>query len=166
MRRSGRSIGVLLVLAALGCWPYGFVGGGLPQHIRTVAVVPFDNETSTSAVQSELHELLRRDIERRLGLRDAPQERADALVRGTILRYEEDIPIAYSADPRQATTARRRLQLVVDVEIIDQATGRALWQRKGLSAEGDYSEREETEGRRRALEKIVNDIIDGALSQW
>jgi len=165
MRPSGRSALVALLFALAGCW-YGFAGGGLPEHIRTVAVVPFENETSTSAVQTELHDLLRRDIERRLGLRDATESRADAVVRGTIVRYEEDIPIAFSTDPRQATTARRRLQLVVDVEIVDQSTGRALWTRKSLSAEGDYGEREETEGRRRALEKIVNDIIEGAQSQW
>jgi len=52
------------------------------------------------------------------------------------------------------------------VEIVDQTNGKTLWQRKGLSAEGEYAERNEPDGRRQALERIVNDVIDGAQSQW
>jgi hypothetical protein len=152
------------VLAA--CWPYGFAGGGLPSHVKTVAVLPFDNETAAPELQRELLETLRRELQGRLGLRDASEDKADAIVRGTILRYDTDVPVGYSADPRQATTARRRLQVVVDVEIVDQTTGRMLWSRKGLSAEGEYAERAEASGRREALRKLVTDVVEGAQSQW
>ena len=156
----------MFVVAACGPVRYGFAGGGLPAHIKTVAVLPFDNETPSPDLQRELHERMRREFEARLGLRQASEQRADALVRGRILRYETDVPISFSADPRQATTARRRLQVAVDVEIVDQTTGRTLWQRRGLVADGEYSERAELEGRERALEKLVNDIVEGAQSQW
>ena len=166
MPRSGpKLIAVAALAALLGC-PYGFAGGGLPSHIRTVAVLPFENATSMSELQSEMHDQLRRALERRLGLRDASETRADALVRGTITRYDNDIPIAYSADPRQSTSARRRLQIAIDVEIVDQSTGRTLWQRRNLTAEDDYGERAEDDARRRAIEKLVADIIEGAQSQW
>ena len=161
--RSAASCLVLLLLA--GCF-YGFAGGGLPSSIRTVAVLPFENETPSSELQRELLEQLRRDIQSRLNLRDAPEARADAVVRGTIARYETDIPVSFSADPRQATSARRRLQLTVDVEIIQQSTGRVLWQRKGLVGEGEYAERAEVAGRRIAMERIASEIIEGAQSQW
>ena len=36
---------------------------------------------------------------------------------------------------------KRMLQLVVDIEMVDQVTGKTLWQRKGLLAEGQYEER-------------------------
>ncbi len=68
--------------------------------------------------------------------------------------------------PNQATSASRRLQISVDVQIVDQTNGKTLWERKGLSAEGEYAERNEPDGRRQALERIVNDVIDGAQSQW
>lgn len=157
-----------LWLAALltACFPYGFAGGGLPAHVRTVAVLPFDNETAAPELQRELFEAMRRELQRRLGLRDAAEAKADAIVRGTILRYDTDVPVGYSADPNQATTARRRLQIAVDVEIVDQTTGKTLWQRKGLTADGEYAERAESSGRKLALEKIVNDVIEGAQSQW
>ena len=63
-------------------------------------------------------------------------------------------------------TARRRLQVTIDVEIVDQANGHVLFQRKGLRGEGDYAERAEAEGRTKAIEKIVNDIVEGAQSHW
>ncbi|MEJ7813075.1 MAG: LPS assembly lipoprotein LptE [Gemmatimonadaceae bacterium] len=129
-------------------------------------MLPFDNETPATTLQRELHERLRREIEGRLGLRAAPEARADAIVRGRILRYDLDIPVAYSADPARANTARRQLRITVDVEIVDQRSGRALWSRKGLDAVGEYDERSEMEGRRIAVEKMVNDVIAGAQSQW
>lgn len=131
-----------------------------------MAILPFDNLTPAPELQSELFDSMRKELQRRLGVRDATLERADALVRGTIVQYDVDVPIAFSADPRQAVSARRRLQITVDVEILDQTNGKVLWQRKGLRAEGEYAERAEPEGRRQAIAKLVNDIVEGAQSQW
>ncbi len=163
MLRSG-VFSVLLFVTA--CMPYGFAGGGLPGHVRTVAVIPFENQTATPELQREIFEALRGQLQRRLGLRDAPENRASAIVRGSIQRYETDIPIGYSADNRQTTTARRMVQLSIDVELVDQVTGKTLWQRKGLTAQGQYEERGEAVGRRQAIERLVDDIVQGAQSQW
>lgn len=165
MRRSG-AYSLVLLLGLIGCIPYGFAGGGLPSHVRTVAIVPFENETATAELPRELGEALRARLHDRLGLRDASEAKANAIVRGTIQRYEVDIPIGYSASNRQATTARRLLQLVVDIEMVDQVTGKTLWQRKGLQAEGQYEERGEAAGRKQAIDRIVNNVIEGAQSQW
>jgi hypothetical protein len=155
---------LLALLAA--CFPYGFTGGGLPSHVKTVAVLPFDNQTPSASLQQEVLVFMRRELEHRLGLRDAPEARADAVVRGTLVRYDVDVPIAYTADPNQARTARRLLQLTVDVELVDQHSGKALWQRKGLVAQGEYDESAEADGRRRAIERVVNEVVEGAQSQW
>jgi len=164
MRRFGVYSLVLFVLTS--CIPYGFTGGGLPSHIRTVAIAPFENQTATPELPREITEALRIRLHDRLGLRDASEARANAIVRGTIQRYEVDIPIGFRANDKSATTAKRMLQLVVDIEMVDQVTGKTLWQRKGLLAEGQYEERGQAEGRRQAIDRIVNDIIEGAQSQW
>jgi hypothetical protein len=156
----------LVLVALTACFPYGFTGGGLPSHIRTVAIVPFENHTSTPELSRELTEALRSRLHDRLGLRDAAEAKANAIVRGSIQRYEVDIPIGYTASNKAATTARRMLQLVVDIEMVDQVTGKTLWQRKGLLAEGQYEERGEATGRKQAIDRIVSDVIDGAQSQW
>jgi hypothetical protein len=166
MRRSGLSRLLLIALAVACRSPYGFAGGGLPPHVRTIAVLPFENETAQAELQREVWQALRGEMQARLGVRDAPESRADAIVRGTLLRYDVDIPIAYAANTRQVTSARRKLQLVCDIEIVDQKTGKTLWQRKGLTAEGEYDENAEASGRKVALQRLVNDVIEGAQSQW
>jgi hypothetical protein len=156
-----------LGLASQGCfWKYSLHGGGLPPHIKNVAVIPFENQTTSSDLQRELAEGLRKAFSSRLGLREAAEERASAIVRGTIVQYETDVPVAFSSNPAQATSARRRLSLRVDVEIYDTRDGKVLWSRKGISAEGDYAENEESSGRKQAVERIINDVIEGAQSQW
>ena len=168
MRRSGRAswaaAALLALLAANGC--YGFAGGGLPRYIRTAAVVPFDNNTPIAELPVELTAALRAAMEQRLGLRTAPEDRAGAIVRGTIVRYDADVPVAYSADPAQATSARRLLAIVVDVEIVDTQASEVLFSRKGVRGEAEYAEGAEQLGRRRAIENIVSDVVNGAQSQW
>jgi len=167
MPRSGaRLIALLLpILLAAGCM-YGFAGGGLPPNIKTVAVLPFENQTSLATLQHDIYERMRREVEGRLGLREASEKRADAVVRGRIVNYEPDIPVAYSSDPSRANTAQRKVQVTVDVEIIEQATGKMLWSQKGLMRDATYNEGSEADGRGDAIEKIVNDVIAGAQSQW
>lgn len=155
------------LVACVGCL-YGFAGGGLPSHIRTVAVLPFDNQTADPLLTQEVTEAVREAIERSLGLRTAGEQTADAVVRGTITRYEPGLPLSVrpGQEGRGPEVTRRRVQLTVTVEILDQREGRALWQRSGLTVDGEYDPPNETTGREEALRKLVKDIVDGAQSQW
>lgn len=154
-----------LLAASAGC--YGFAGGGLPPHVKTVAILPFDNLTPEPLLTQEVAEALREAVQGRLGLRPASEASADAVVRGTIIRYEPDIPLSFQ--PGQvggvAVTARR-VQLTLRVEIWDQQEQRALWSRESMVVDGEYTPPDEGEGRRKALDKLVTDIVDGAQSQW
>jgi hypothetical protein len=153
------------VLALPAC--YSFTGGGgLPRNIKTVAIQPFDNQTASPELQREVFEELRKVLRDRLNLREAPEARADLVVRGIIAKYDVDLPAGASADGRQTTTNRRRLQLALDVEIIEQATGRELLKKSGMQREGQYAEGSEKTGRRNALESLMNDIVEGVQSQW
>ena len=168
MNRSRTTSGCLIALSLLlgGC-SYGFVGGGLPPDVQTVAVLPFDNLTSEPTLTQEVLRSVREAVENRLGLRPAGENTADAVVRGRITRYEPDLPVAYQGNQlNQVTVTRRLLQLTVAVEIVNQRTGKTLWERGGLTVDGDYEPGNELEGRRRALEKLTTDIVDGAQSQW
>lgn len=166
MRRSGISWLLAFIPLLTGACIYGFAGGGLPPRIKSVAVLPFDNETASATLQGELYTEMRRDVESRLGLHEAAEDKADAVVKGTITKYDADIPIAYSADPNQSNSAQRKVQITVDVDIIDEATGRSIWSQKGMMRDGSYHERDEATGRKEAIQKIVNDVVAGAQSQW
>lgn len=168
---SGRRISLygtlgLVGVAVSGCL-YGFAGGGLPGHIRTVAILPFDNQTAEPSLTFEVTEAVTEALEGRLGLRSASEATADAIVRGTITQYAPDIPLSFqTGEARNVNVTRRRVQLSLSVEIYDQLEDRVLWQRSSLTVDGEYSPPDESQGREAALEKLVTDIVDGAQSQW
>ena len=156
----------LAALSSAGCL-YGFAGGGLPPHIRTVAVLPFDNLSAEPTLTQEVSEAVRLAIEQRLGLRPSAESTADAVVRGTIRRYDADIPLSFRAgEAGNVSVTRRRVQISLSVQIYDQREDRMLWERTSLVIDGEYEPPREDEGRAVALEKLVNDIVDGAQSQW
>lgn len=138
----------------------------MPSHIRTVAILPFDNRTGEPALAQEVSAAITEAVQGRLGLRPAPENSADAVVRGEIVRYDPDIPLSYEAGVGQVNVTRRRVQITVNVEIFDQREGRTIFQRSGLSVDGEYAPPGEVNGRKLALEKLVNDIVEGAQSQW
>jgi hypothetical protein len=161
--------GFLVILSSLslgGCL-YGFAGGGLPASIRTVAVLPFDNQTPEPTLTQEISRAVREAVEQRLGLRQATEPRADAVVRGSITRYEPDLPTAYQGgEDSEVTVTRRQVQITLTVEIVDQKQGKPLWQRSGLVVQGDYEPGREGEGREKALDDLIVNIVEGAQSQW
>jgi Lipopolysaccharide-assembly len=131
-----------------------------------VAILPFDNDTPEPALTQEVSEAVREALEGRLGLRVASEATADAVVRGRVVRYEPGVPLAVQPGQGQLNVTRRKVQLTVDVEIVNQREGKTLWQRQGLAVEGEYDPPQEVQGRKLALQKLVNDIVDGAQSQW
>lgn len=113
---------------------------------------------------------MREAVQQRLGLRQAGEETADALVRGTITRYDPDVPVAYTGNDasNSVDVTRRLVQITVSVEIVNQSNNRTIWQRAGLTVEGDYEpgSGSEREGRDKALERLTVNIVEGAQSQW
>jgi len=164
-RRCGAAGASLAPLAVTACL-YGFAGGGFAPHIKTIAILPFDNQTPEPALTKEVNDAVLEAFQGRLGLRAAAERNADAVVRGRVVRYEPDIPLSFRPGEGRADVTRRQVQITVDVEIFDQREGKTLWQKQGLTVVGEYQPPQESAGRKIALEKLVNDLVDGAQSQW
>jgi hypothetical protein len=154
-----------LVLLGTAACRYSLNGGGLPTEIKSVAIIPFDNETASPELQQELNAALRIAVGSKLGLKEASEDKASAVVRGKIVKYDLDVAIAFSANPAQATSSRRQLQVTVHVEMYDQIHNHSLMS-KDLTAIGDYSEGSEAAGRKQAVDKIVSAVIQEAQSNW
>jgi len=168
--RRARAVSLLLAAGLLsGCF-YSFTGGGLPNTIRTVYVDLFDNSTPYEFLRSDVQRQLQGELPRNLGVRLAPQQTADAIVRGKLTNYDEQVT---NYDPNtpggRITTNQTRVQITFDAEIFDVKGNKVIWQQSGIAAIGLFSrERGETAdvGRRKALEDMVQKVVQGAQSQW
>lgn len=171
--RSRRVPGALLVLLVLlpslaGCLYTFRAGAGLPSHIRTLAVVPFENQTDRFDLAQEIEEAILQQVPRAFGVRAAGQDVADAVIRGTVRRYQVDAPSYRSAPGGGAQVLERAVNIAIEVQVVDQTQRVILWENRALSARGQYLEESELEedGRSLAIEQIVRDIINGLQSNW
>src|SRR5437016_9218429 len=163
IRRCGAAAGSASGLALAACF-YGFAGGGLP-NIKTVAILPFDNQTPEPALTKEVNDAVLEAFQGRLGLRPAAEANADAVVRGRVVRYDSDVPLSFQPGQRPDVT-RRQVQINAVGELSDQRDSKSLWQKQGLTVVGEYPPPQEAAGRKVALQKLVNELVDGAQSQW
>lgn len=155
--------------AAAAC-VYSFQGGGgLPGHIRTVAVLPFENQTTQFTLTQEIHQALLNEMSARMGLDPAGEASAHAIVRGRITRYANE-PLVFRGGGARGDVVQedqRRVTVTISVEIYDAVEDQILWQASSLSAVGEYRIAEgEDRGRETAVRDLVQKVIDGAQSQW
>lgn len=164
----GAAVALALVLLLSGCL-YGFTGGGLPRHIRTIAIVPFENATPQPLLSTEVELKLQEELPRNLGVRLVEASVADALVRGRITGFTETAPNIRAADPGgRADVVQQQIRIVVDAELYDAREDRLLWKNSSVSGVGEYQPDNEqfATGRTRAITDLVRKFIDGAQSQW
>lgn len=159
----------LALAPAIGSGCYSFRAGSFPPpHIRTIAIQVFENETTRFELTGELHERLLRALPGALGIRPAGADVADAIVRGTINRYDVVAPNYRAAGAGQPVTVlQRQVNISVSVEIVDLVDNVILWESSSVVAQGEFAEgAPEDGGRLEALELLVQKIVDGAQSNW
>jgi len=144
-------------------------GSGLPEYVRTVAILPFENETTRFELTEEIRQELERQLPRALGVRSAGEDVADAVVSGLITAYQVTAPL-YRPGPGgdRADVIEREVQIAVRVEIVDKVGNQILWDDPGLNVRGQYIDASESEdvGRQLAIDLLIQRIIDGAQSNW
>ena len=158
---------VIAALATAGC-NYGFRSGSFPDHIRTVAILPFDNDTNRFELTQEIHNELLRALPSALGVTNAGEDVADAVIQGRIVRYDMTAPL-FQANRQNdnVDVLQRQVNIRVQVELIDLVENLILWDDQGLSTQGQYLEGESEEiGRAEAIELLIQRIVDGAQSNW
>jgi len=167
IRAARALLGILAVLAVQGC-SYSFRSGSFPDHIRSVAILPFENDTNRFDLTQELHEQMLRELPRSLGIVNAGEEAADALVRGRITGYRLSTPLFRPGQGDQIDVLQRQVSLRIEVEIVDLVENVILFESTSLSTQGEFLEESQDEaiGRALAIELMVQRVIDGAQSNW
>lgn len=175
LRTSGRfrgsrpalALALLAGLAGSGCYSFSG-GGGFPSDVRTVYIAPFENRTDRFELEEQIFRKMTETLPRALGVRPAGEQVADAVVRGRIVRYEDGAQSYVPGQQGQVQVLQHQVTIVVSVEIVHIARNEILWESSSVTGRGEYSpDRQSDEAARvKAIEVLVQQIIDGAQSQW
>ncbi len=167
----GRALAVLAFAVVgtslAGCYSFSG-GGGIPSHLRTVYVAPIENRSTQFGLSESLGEQLLVAARQRLGLRLASEGEADTVIQASIQSYSDQAVNFDAVDGVGANVFQRRVSVSVSVDIIDVANNVVIWSNSGLSGVGEYSpeSQSEEEALLVAIENLVQQVVDGAQSQW
>ena len=158
-----------ILLVTLGACNYGFEGGGFPAHIRTIYIEPFENETAQFDIDQRLFTRLLEQLPGELGVRPAGREAADAILRGAVLRYDDVAQNYRAGDPGQVVDVlSHEVQIGIRVQLVDIRDNVIRWESNALTGRGNYrpDNQDDLVGQLEAIDNIIEQIIDGAQSQW
>lgn len=129
--------GVAAVLAGSPSCGYRLVGANtfLPDRIRVIAVVPFENRTSRPEIEQRVTEEVSRELAKRGKYRVVTDRAgADALLEGAILDFRTG-PVQFNPSGRAT-----RVETVVSVQatLRDLSQDAILWSQSGLVFRDQY----------------------------
>ena len=159
----------MVAAALLGSGCYSFSGGGgFPSDVKTVYIAPFENRTDRFDLEEQIFRKMTETLPRALGVRPGGEQVADAIVRGRIVRYEDGAQSYTPGQQGQVQVLQHQVTIVVAVEIVHVARNEILWESQSVTGRGEYSPDRQTDeaARTRAIEVLIQQIIDGAQSQW
>jgi hypothetical protein len=156
-RRRARAAGAAVAAAATFtlCAACGYrivgLGGQLPGGITRVEVPIFENRTTRSDIGRRLTEDF---ITRLLGAGKIAVTRgadAQAVIRGVVSAYRLE-PITFDSNKKPLAN---RLTVVMDVSLVANEGGRALFAEKGVTVRHDYALQEDLEANDRLEDEAV-----------
>ena len=156
----------ILAIASPGCYSFQG-GGGLPSHIQTAYVAPVENETTRFGLSEELTQGLLAATRERLGLQLATEESADAIISATVTRFADAAVNLQGQEGVGADVITRRITISATVAIVDAVNNIYIFQQSVVGV-GEYEPQSDTDevGTAVALDNLVQQVVDGAQSQW
>jgi hypothetical protein len=133
-----------------------------------VYIAALENRTVQFDLGDQLFAKMTEVLPRALGVRPAGEQVADAIIRGRIVRYD-DVAQAYQPGQQgNVQVLQNQVSIVVEIQIIDVKRNEILWESSGVTGRGEY--RPDTQNDRvawsKAIDALIQQIVDGAQAQW
>lgn len=128
-----RGLGLVLVALLLAGCGYS-TRGGLPAHIKTVAVPIFKNKTQEPAVENVITAAVVNAFVTSGRLKVVPIDGADSILEGEITGYSVD-SIAFNP---QINVTEYRLRVTVNIRFRDVRNDAVLWTQDGLEERANF----------------------------
>ena len=171
-RNRRRSLAVALVALSFAGCGYRLAGSGggfLPEHIKIIVVVPFENRTTRPEIEQRVTEEVARQFSKR-GRYQVVTDRtiADAILEGAVTSYRT-VPVEFGDD---SLATRVEAAVTLQATLRELASDSVLWSQEGMVFRGQYdvkssediSDREILaldEIAREAAGALVNSILEG-----
>jgi hypothetical protein len=150
-------LGVVLVVA--GCGVYSTKPGRLREGLETIAVPIFENRTTEPGIEIQLTDTITEALIRDRTLRIVSENEADSLMLATIRRFR--IGEAFFGADR--TAEEYKVEIAVEVTIVDRAGGDPIVGPRTIRGEGSYYIDEGPEGEAAARDQATDQIVEGIL---
>ena len=137
MRLLGACFAAFMLLAAAACG-YHVAGQAdtIPDEVRTIAIPPFENNTTEFKIEQYLAEAVTREFQTRTRYRVVNSENgADATLRATVLTFFA-VPANYDPNTNRASTINTWTNL--HVTLSESGSGRVLYQNPNLQHRERY----------------------------
>lgn len=157
---------LLLFLFSNGCGIYTFSGSTLPSHLKSVDIPLFVNNCDEPGVAEDITESLNQKV-RSDKLLTPVSSGSDATITGRVTFYA-DQPYDYTSDElRKVDVESYEVKITIDVEFVDNVKDDIIY--KGTITENgiyDFKSENESIGRERAIQKIVDQIMQNSIQSW
>jgi outer membrane lipopolysaccharide assembly protein LptE/RlpB len=161
-----KRINVLLAIITLCSTTFGCGyqimgrGGGFPEGITSLAIVPLENTTKEANLSAIFVSALRREFIFRREVEIVKENKAQASLQGTIT----SITMSSIAYDEEARAQEYRVTILLDLLLIRRGNGEILWRGDGIQGSGEYIASTDViveEGRKNsAIRKIATDLAE------
>ncbi len=142
----------------------------LPQHLKTIAVPLFENETSEYTLEQDVTDAVIQRFVSDGHLRVVDEKSADCVIKGKITQYRNAVFGISNAELAQ----EYRVTIAVSVVFKDQVKNREIWHDEEIVKTANYyvqtvpgqQAKTELDGRKEAIQKIADEILSRSVESW
>ena len=133
-------------------------------NVKTIAIPLFDNQSTESGLREQLSDRLSQAFVTDNTLKVVPEQQADGILRGSVIFYSRE-PYTYS---KSEVVSEYKSVIGVKVEFVNRRSQKVIWEESNMSNWGTYDAVSETEndGKSRAIDKLVEDILNKTVKGW
>ncbi|HYM81238.1 MAG TPA: LptE family protein [Candidatus Limnocylindria bacterium] len=167
--RAGAAL-VLGAMAALQGCGYTTSTALLPSHLRTIAIPVFVNTTTEYTLEQEITDAVIARFVADNHLRVVDERSANAVLRGRVTGYRNSVFGFSTTEEAQ----EYRVTISIEVTLKDQVKNREMWSEPNLVKTANYyvvdvpgrPARTELDGRKEAVDKIAEEIVNRSVEGW
>jgi len=147
----------------LSCGVYSFSQSSMGD-IKSIAIPLFDDQSTEGNIRERITDQLAKGFSADNTIKVAREQQADGILRGVVVSYSRE-PYNYT-NTEVVTEYICRISL--NVQFVNRRSEKVIWEEKGMSNWGTYNADTENEdlGKSRAIDKLVEDIINKTVKGW